>query len=222
MTVSPVYTLYWTSVKTKFRVWCLYRYLVHGMSGCFRGRRRGGGGGGMLEGSYCQGAGILYDALIKKNKKKFSSYIRKFRVEQLQSHIYKEGLPIWGNAQIVPHIWGGRKSYMTLQLLHSEFPYIWGKYDFLFYQCGVPAPAHDFAHVGVMCTFSNISAAAAAGIAWTSQLSSSLAGQPVRPAHHSTNQPPPPSPLLQPGRAPWWVNSLLPSASVVPGNCLPT
>jgi hypothetical protein len=25
---------------------------------------------------------------------------------------------------------------MTLQLLHSEFPYIRGKFDFLFYQCG--------------------------------------------------------------------------------------
>jgi hypothetical protein len=24
---------------------------------------------------------------------------------------------------------------MTLQPLHSEFPYIWGKFDFLFYQC---------------------------------------------------------------------------------------
>ena len=24
---------------------------------------------------------------------------------------------------------------MTLQLLHSESPYIWGKFDFLFYQC---------------------------------------------------------------------------------------
>jgi hypothetical protein len=24
---------------------------------------------------------------------------------------------------------------MSLQLLHSEFPYIWGKFDFLFYQC---------------------------------------------------------------------------------------
>jgi hypothetical protein len=22
-----------------------------------------------------------------------------------------------------------------LQLLHSEFPYLWGKFDFLFYQC---------------------------------------------------------------------------------------
>jgi hypothetical protein len=24
---------------------------------------------------------------------------------------------------------------MTFQLLHSEFPYIWGNFDFLFYQC---------------------------------------------------------------------------------------
>jgi hypothetical protein len=30
---------------------------------------------------------------------------------------------LWGNAQIFPHIRGGRWSYMTLQLLHSEFPY---------------------------------------------------------------------------------------------------
>ncbi len=34
---------------------------------------------------------------------------------------------------------------MTLQLLHSEFPYIWGKFDFLFYQCipGMNFPAGD-------------------------------------------------------------------------------
>ncbi len=32
-------------------------------------------------------------ALIKK-KTKFSSSMRKFRLEQLQSHIYEEGLPI--------------------------------------------------------------------------------------------------------------------------------
>jgi hypothetical protein len=28
---------------------------------------------------------------------------------------------------------------MTLQLLHSEFPYILGKFDFLFYQCRILA-----------------------------------------------------------------------------------
>ncbi len=31
-----------------------------------------------------------------------------------------------------PHILGSPFSYMTLQLLHSEFPYIWGKFDFFF------------------------------------------------------------------------------------------
>ncbi len=31
-----------------------------------------------------------------------------------------------------PHILGSPSAYMTLQLLHSEFPYIWGKFDFLF------------------------------------------------------------------------------------------
>jgi hypothetical protein len=56
------------------------------------------------------------------------------KIEQLQSH--EEGLSnIWGNAQIVNHIWRGRWSYMSLRLLHSEFPYICGKFDFLFYQC---------------------------------------------------------------------------------------
>jgi hypothetical protein len=30
LTVSPVYKLYYSPVKTTFRVWCLYRYLVHG------------------------------------------------------------------------------------------------------------------------------------------------------------------------------------------------
>ncbi len=29
-------------------------------------------------------------------------------------------------------IWGGRQSYMTLQPLLSEFPYIWGKFYFIF------------------------------------------------------------------------------------------
>ncbi len=33
-----------------------------------------------------------------------------------------------------PHILGSPSSYMTLQLFHSEFPNIWGKFDFYFYQ----------------------------------------------------------------------------------------
>jgi hypothetical protein len=42
---------------------------------------------------------------------------------------------------------------MTLQLLHSEFPYIGGKFDFLFYQCStrsgdVEHAPHKFQIVG--------------------------------------------------------------------------
>ncbi len=75
-----------------------------------------------------------YSTLIKKNKN-FSSYIRKFRREQLT-------IPICLTAS----------SYMTKYLRISlyirkpfliydfttapyEFPYIWGKLYFLFYQC---------------------------------------------------------------------------------------
>ncbi len=35
---------------------------------------------------------------------------------------------------------------MNLQLLHSEFPYISGKFDFLFYQCIFP-------HLNYYCQF---------------------------------------------------------------------
>ncbi len=49
--------------------------------------------------------------------------------------IYEELFPkIWGCAQIfeeaVSHIWP-----MTMQPPPSGFPYIWGKFSFLFYQC---------------------------------------------------------------------------------------
>ncbi len=56
-------------------------------------------------------------------------------MEQLQSHIWLTAPHIWGNICAFPHILGSPSSYRTLQLLHSEFPYIWGKLDFLFYQC---------------------------------------------------------------------------------------
>ncbi len=77
--------------------------------------------------------------LIKKIIK-LSSYIRKFRMEQLQfaKSYMTNGLlnpHIWGNICTFPHVLGSPSSYMTLQLLHFEFPYIWGKFDFLFYHC---------------------------------------------------------------------------------------
>ncbi len=45
---------------------------------------------------------------------------------------------VWLNICAFPHILGSPSSYMTWQLLPSEFPYIWGKFSFLFYQCTVP------------------------------------------------------------------------------------
>jgi hypothetical protein len=69
--------------------------------------------------------------------KKNSKNIRKFREEQLQSDILLTASSHMGKyLRIASYI---RKPflilYMTLQLLYSEFPNIWGKYDFLFYQC---------------------------------------------------------------------------------------
>ncbi len=38
-------------------------------------------------------------------------------------------------------VWGGRKSYVTLKPIPSEFPYIWEKFYFIFYQCKFPETA---------------------------------------------------------------------------------
>ncbi len=59
-------------------------------------------------------------ALIKK-KIKFSSYVRKFRMKQLQSHIWLTPPHIWGNICAFPHILGSPSSYMTLQLGWARF-----------------------------------------------------------------------------------------------------
>jgi hypothetical protein len=80
---------------------------------------------------------IKYYTLIKK-KTKFSSYLRKFRWDWVKA-IYEEGLPhIWGNAQIFsPYM---RRSLVIYVFAPepSEFPYIWGKFYFLF----ISAHAH--------------------------------------------------------------------------------
>ncbi len=68
----------------------------------------------------------------KKRKSNFPHVERKFRVEQLQSHIWgRASLYMRKCANISPYM--RRPLVMTLQLLHSEFPYIWGKFDLLFY-----------------------------------------------------------------------------------------
>ncbi len=42
---------------------------------------------------------------------------------------------VWLNICAFPHILGSPSSYMTLHPIPSEFPYIWRKSSFLFYQC---------------------------------------------------------------------------------------
>ncbi len=65
---------------------------------------------------------LLADTLIKK-KIKFSSYIRNFIMKQLQSHIWLTAPHMWENICAFSHILGSPSPYVTLQLLHSEFPY---------------------------------------------------------------------------------------------------
>jgi hypothetical protein len=45
-----------------------------------------------------------------------------------------------------PNLLESPSSCMTLQLLHHEFPNIWGKFDFLFYQCVIASPIIIFLH----------------------------------------------------------------------------
>ncbi len=55
-----------------------------------------------------------------------------------ESYMYDWRPPhIWGNICAFPQILGSPSPYRTLQLFHSEFPYLWGKVFFLFYQCTV-------------------------------------------------------------------------------------
>ncbi len=57
-------------------------------------------------------------------------------MDQLQSHI-TSGLLIYGYifADFLIYILGSPSSYTTSQPMPFEFPYIWGKFRFLFYQC---------------------------------------------------------------------------------------
>ncbi len=78
-----------------------------------------------------------------KKKIKFSSYIRKFRMGQLQSHIWLMASSYMGKFLRISSYCIRKPSYMTLQLHHSKFPYIWGEFSFLFYLCMVPLKARQ-------------------------------------------------------------------------------
>ncbi len=76
-----------------------------------------------------------HKACTDKKKIKFSSYIRNLEGSG-SSHIWLPASSMGKNLCISSYI---RKpfliQYMTLHLIPSEFPYIWGKFCFLFYQC---------------------------------------------------------------------------------------
>ncbi len=70
---------------------------------------------------------LVSTQVIKKIE--FSPYVRKFRREWLQSLNKTKYL------RISSYIIASLASYMTLQPIPSEFPYVWRKLSFLFYQC---------------------------------------------------------------------------------------
>ncbi len=85
------------------------------------------------EGNGCK---VIYDYTDKK-KDKFSSYMKKFRRERLQSHIW-----LTASSYIVEYL--RISSYIRKPVLIYDFatdliwiPYIWGKFRFLFYRCGL-------------------------------------------------------------------------------------
>ncbi len=89
----------------------------------------------------CTSKGISWPwgfyALIKK-KIRFSSYIRNFRMEQLQSHIWglRQGFLIYEEMGKYLTIYKEAVSYVWLcNCSILKFPYIWGSFDFLFNQC---------------------------------------------------------------------------------------
>ncbi len=77
-----------------------------------------------------------------KENQIFLIYIRKFRMEQLHSHIWLTA----SSWEIFAHFLMYYEA-LPLQLLHSEFPYIWGKLDFLFYQCRINFHLSKFVEV---------------------------------------------------------------------------
>ncbi len=56
-------------------------------------------------------------------------------MEQLQSHMTPH---IWFNICAFPHLLGSPSLYMTLQLLQSEFPYIWGIFLSVYTATAIP------------------------------------------------------------------------------------
>jgi hypothetical protein len=78
----------------------------------------------------------VQDGTLMKKKKKISSYIRKFRRDRLQSHLYEEVLP---NMEMRKHLTIYEEAVghtvCDFATAPSEFSFILGKFYFLFYLC---------------------------------------------------------------------------------------
>ncbi len=85
-----------------------------------------------------------FNTALKKMKIKFSSYIRKFRVEQLQSHTWLTAVSYMGNyLRISSYI---RKPFLIYDLASAPIRislYIW-KIWFSFYQCAYHSTCYLF------------------------------------------------------------------------------
>ncbi len=70
----------------------------------------------------------------KKDNKSFLIF-KEIKRNRVQSHMWLTRPPVLiygGNICVFPHILGSPSSYMTFHPIPSEFPYIWGKFCFLF------------------------------------------------------------------------------------------
>ncbi len=74
----------------------------------------------------------------KKENQIFLIY-REIQSGAVAKSFMTNGLLIYGEifSHFLINVLGSPSTYMTLQLLHSEFPYIWGKFYLIFFQCTI-------------------------------------------------------------------------------------
>ncbi len=79
----------------------------------------------------------FYSCHTDKKENKFFPIYKEIQSGAFAKSYMRKGFPIYEEMGKYFPIYKEAVSYtyMTLQLLHSEFPYIWGNFDFLFYQC---------------------------------------------------------------------------------------
>ncbi len=84
------------------------------------------------EGRTRRGPWITKKCARIKKKIKISSYIRKFRRDRVQSHIWLTASSTTTKYLCISSYIRNPNSFMTFHRIPSEFPYIWGKSSFIF------------------------------------------------------------------------------------------